>query len=102
MPRADAGGPTAGDPGVTQGCAGRVLGGPMGRVPLMLSRSYLPSCEVRTAEWLGRAEAEAPYAGSCFHPLHENKTHVMANVQACRAPADVLPPPSRLLKASSE
>lgn len=53
MPRADAGGPTAGDPGVTRGCAGRVLSweGPVATVPLMLSGSYLPSLEVRTAEW---------------------------------------------------
>jgi hypothetical protein len=50
MPRADAGGPTAGDPGVTRGCEGGSREGPMVRVHLVLSRAYSPSCEVRTAE----------------------------------------------------
>ena len=70
MPRADAGGPTAGDPGVTRGCEGGSQEGPMVRVHLVLSRAYSPSCEVRTAE------AEALYAGSCFYMLSKNKTHV--------------------------
>lgn len=51
MPRADASGTTAGDPGVTRGCEGGSWEGTVIRVHLMLSRSYLPSCEVRTAEW---------------------------------------------------
>lgn len=51
MPCADAGGPTAGDPGVTRGCAGRVWEGPVVTVQLTLSGPYFPSCEVRTDEW---------------------------------------------------
>lgn len=68
MPCADAGGPTAGDPGVTRGCEGRVSReGPVVRVHRVLSRAYSPSCEVR---------AESPYVGSWFYMQRKNKTPV--------------------------